>query len=360
MAEIHTPGARPIVQAVLADRLARGARLAEPGEFTLRAFLNGRLDLTRSEAVLGVIEAQTPEQLDFALRQLAGGLFQPVARLRDRVLDTLALLEAGLDFADEPDVEALDRSSLALGLDAAGQELGRLADRLRYRRRSDERPKVVLVGPPNAGKSRLFNALTGLGRALVSDAAGTTRDYLQAPCECDGVTIDLIDTAGIEASGSAITDQAQSLRSGQTAVADLVLVCESADSAIETVVPPGGAVLRVWTKADLARATLPGLLSTSARTGEGLDVLKSAIVKEIRSRASDSDAPASTAARCQEGLRRASGSLRRAAESLDGGFGDEFVALDLRGCLEDLGSVVGETVTDDVLDRIFGRFCIGK
>lgn len=360
MAEIHTPGARPIVQAVLSDRLARGARLAEPGEFTLRAFLNGRLDLTRSEAVLGVIEAQTPEQLDAALRQLAGGLFHPVARLRDEVLDTLAFLEAGLDFADEPDVEALDRSSLALRLDAAGEELGRLADRLRVRQRSDGRPKVVLLGPPNAGKSRLFNALTGQGRAIVSETAGTTRDYLQAPCDCDGLTVELIDTAGIEPSDSGISFQAQSFRSGQMALADLVLVCHSADTLLETPNPPDRPTLHLWTKADLAPGASSGFLATSAISGEGLDALKSAIGKALRGRSSDSDAPASTAARCRESLRRASQSLQSASQTLLAGFGDEFVALDLRACLEDLGAVVGETVTDDLLDRIFGRFCIGK
>ncbi len=361
MAEIHTPGARPLVQRVLADRLARGARLAEPGEFTLRAFLNSRLDLTRAEAVLGVIDAQTPEQLDAALRQLAGGLFQPIARLRDQILDTLALLEAGLDFADEPDVEALDRSALAQNLDASSTELSALADRLRLRHRSDERPKVVLLGPPNAGKSQLFNALVGLDRALVSNTAGTTRDYLSAPCVGDGLEFDLIDTAGIEPSASAITVQAQTFRSGQTALADLILLCRSADTLDEPTPPPSnGPVLHLWTKADTAPAPSSDLLPTSSQTGQGLDALKAAIASSLRARLSDTDAPSSTAARCQESLRRASESLHQAAASLQAGFGDEFVALDLRNALDDLGSVVGETVTDDLLDRIFGRFCIGK
>ncbi|HEU5118266.1 MAG TPA: tRNA modification GTPase [Isosphaeraceae bacterium] len=361
MAEIHTPGARPLVQLVLADRLARGARLAEPGEFTLLAFLNNRLDLTRAEAVLRVIEAQTPEQLDSALRQLAGGLFQPTVRLRDQILDTLALLEAGLDFADEPDVEALDRSALAQSLDAASTDLNALADRLRHRHRSDERPKVVLLGPPNAGKSQLFNALIGLDRALVSSTAGTTRDYLSSPCVCDGLEFDLIDTAGIEPSASAITVQAQTFRSGQSARADLILWCRSADTLDESApTPPDRPVLHLWTKADTAPAPSPDLLSTSSQTGQGLDALKTAIASALRARLSDTDAPASTASRCRESLRRASESLHQAASTLQAGFGDEFVALDLRNALDDLGSIVGETVTDDLLDRIFGRFCIGK
>src|SRR5262249_37432831 len=157
----HTVGSPPLVNLVLSSCLAGGARLAEPGEFTLRAFLSGRIDLTRAEAVLGVIDAATPAQLDAALRQLAGGLAGPITPLPDRLHDMLAHLEANLDFADEPDVDPIGRAAMAAELARAGDEMAALAGRLDARDRREGHPRVVLVGPPNAGKSRPFNALTG-------------------------------------------------------------------------------------------------------------------------------------------------------------------------------------------------------
>ena len=203
---------------------------AAPGEFTLRAFLSGRLDLTRAEAVLGVIDARTPAQLDAALQQLAGGLAGPIVALRDRLLDVLAHLEAGLDFVDEADVDPLGRAALAASLAEAAAEVAALADRLRGRDRPEGHPRVVLVGPPNAGKSRLFNALLGREQALVSPHAGTTRDYLAAPCDCAGLTVELIDTAGDEPATQRDRGPAQDLRSDQVAQADLLLACRSADT----------------------------------------------------------------------------------------------------------------------------------
>ncbi len=364
LAEIHTVGSPPLLQRLLADCLSRGARLAEPGEFTLRAFLNGRLDLTRAEAVLGVIDARNPVQLDAALRQLAGGLSGPIRRLRDRLLDTLAFLEAVLDFAEEPDVVAIDRAALAASLAESSKEIATLSDHLRARDRPDGRPRVVLVGPPNAGKSRLFNALLGRDEALVSDRAGTTRDYLAAPCDCDGLLVELIDTAGIETVPGSIAFRAQELRSEQSAAADLLLFCRSADVVsaddTESALSPDRPRLRVWTKSDVAPATEPDVLATSAATGAGLAALRSAIAASLRARESEGAAPCSTAARCGESLRQAADSLRSAASTLALDGGDELVAIDLRQSLDELGKVVGEVVTDDILDRIFGRFCIGK
>src|SRR6185312_3857000 len=198
IAEVHIVGSTPILDQLLAQYLARGARHAEPGEFTLRAFLSGRIDLTRAEAVLGVIEAANPAQLEAALHQLAGGLSGPILALRDHLLDLVAHLEANLDFSEEPDVDEVGRAALAAELDQSARGLSELARRLDERGRPEGYPRVVLVGPPNAGKSRLFNAMLGRDRAIVSPRAGTTRDYLTGLCDCDGLAVELVDTAGIE------------------------------------------------------------------------------------------------------------------------------------------------------------------
>ncbi|WZO95921.1 tRNA modification GTPase [Isosphaeraceae bacterium EP7] len=362
LAEIHTSGSQPVLALVLADRMRRGARLAEPGEFTLRAFLAGRLDLTRAEAVLGVIEARNPRQLDAALRQLAGGLFGPIQAARDRLLDVVAHLEAGLDFVDESDVDPIGRAVLASELAGMAGAVEELARTLRGRDRIDGAPRVVLVGPPNAGKSRLFNALVGLDRALVSSVAGTTRDYLCAPCDCDGLRVELVDTAGIEDAAGPIADRAQVHRADQAARADLLLDCRPADAGPGDQAIPTGDVpaLIVVTKCDLSAAPAAGTLSTSSATGAGLPALRAAIAEALRGVDADSALPAGTAARCRESLAAAGIALRDASATLADGWGDELVALDLRLAVDSLGQVVGATVNDDILDRIFSRFCIGK
>ena len=365
--EIHLVGSPPLLSQILSNCLSRGARHAEPGEFTLRAFLSGRIDLTRAEAVLGVIEAANPAQLDAALEQLAGGLSGPILAWRDRLLDLVAHLEANLDFTEEPDVDPLGRAALAEELGRSAQDLQALARRLDDRDRPEGYPRVVLVGPPNAGKSRLFNALLGRDRAIVSPQAGTTRDYLTALCDCDGLTVELVDTAGIEPVGDAIGRQAQTHRADQAGRADLLLDCRSADtdnpgdSGVESSRP----VVRVWTKCDLEAPDPadPGAadrLPTSAATGTGLEELRVAIAARLRSQDSEGNLPVGTAARCRGSLLNAEAALRSAAESLLAGGGDELVAFELRLVLEELGKVVGAVVTDDILDRIFRRFCIGK
>jgi tRNA modification GTPase len=361
LAEIHTVGSPPLVQLVLADCLARGARHAQPGEFTLRAFLSGRIDLTRAEAVLGVIDAHTPAQLDAALRQLAGGLSGPITALRDRLLDVLAHLEAGLDFTEEPDVDPIGRAALARELERGADDVTALAERLEDRERPESAPRVVLIGPPNVGKSELFNALLGQSRALVSPQAGTTRDYLSAPCDCAGLLIELIDTAGIENASNPIDERAQTFRADQAARADLLLECRSGDT---TPIPPTEVErprLVVWTKSDVAPPDGDGdAMATSARTGAGLANLRASIAETLRRTAADGDLPASTGARCRESLIRAAESLHAASETLLAIGGDELVAIDLRQAVDDLGKVVGAIVTDDILDRIFRRFCVGK
>jgi tRNA modification GTPase len=225
----------------------------------------------------------------------------------------------------------------------------------------------VLVGPPNVGKSRLYNALLGQDRAIVSPQAGTTRDYLSALCDCNGLVVELVDTAGIEDAGDTITAQAQARRAQETERADLLLACRSAetgDLAGERLVPNQGR-LNIWTKGDQAAPDLGGLRAldlhiTSAASGMGLNELRSAIAQSIRGSLSENDSPAGTGARCRGSLHNAEAALRRASETIISEGGEELVAFDLRLAVDELGRVVGAVVTDDILDRIFRRFCIGK
>ena len=368
MVEIHSSGSGPILRAMLHHCLGRGARLAEPGEFTLRSFLNGRIDLTRAEAVLGVIDAQTPAQLAGALEQLAGGVANLIVRLRDRMTDLLAHLEANLDFAEESDVSPVGVENLARSLGDAAAEVDQLSDRLRQRDRASTRLRVVLVGPPNAGKSRLYNALLGYDRAIVSPLAGTTRDYIEAPCDCDGLMVDLVDTAGEESPDDLIEARAQELRDAQYRLADLRLICVPANESLPAQLASYGATLNlvVRTKADLlvdGLGQVDGAIEsvvTSVSSGQGIGELRQAIARILRDRGSENDLPSGTAARCGHNLLRARDSLTRAAEATRLKLGDELVAADVRQALDELGQVVGEVVTDDILDRIFRQFCIGK
>jgi tRNA modification GTPase len=370
-AEIHTIGCRPLLDAALRQVCASGARLAGPGEFTLRAFLAGRLDLTQAEAVLGVIDARGDEELHTALRQLAGGVAAPLAALRGELLDLLADLEAGLDFADE-DLEFISEAELRQQLRATGKRVTLLEAQLAGRSRTEAFPRVVLIGWPNVGKSTLFNALAGDAAAMVSDGGGTTRDYLTRLVEVEGGEMLLVDTAGYAPSSATsgdLADQVQQQTATQSAQADLLILCldgsrplndwERARLAELTATPQ----LVVGTKGDRATASSlpPTAIATSSRTGAGLDVLRRALRERLDSLPAQEElAVANTAARCRESLRSASGSLDRAQRLAGEEAGEELVASEVRIALDELGKVVGAVYTDDLLERVFGRFCIGK
>lgn len=194
--ELHTIGSPPLLDALIGALCSAGARLAQPGEFTLRAFLSGRIDLTQAEAVLGVIDAVNRRQWEAAVRQLAGGLSRPLGELRASLLDLLADIEAGLDFAEE-EIRFVARDEIERRLATAIAVADAIGGQLAGRRLGSDRPRAVLVGPPNAGKSSLFNALVRRSAALVADTAGTTRDYLIAELDCYGITWELIDTPGV-------------------------------------------------------------------------------------------------------------------------------------------------------------------
>ncbi len=365
--ELHLPGAPPLVDAALAAACRAGARPAKPGEFTLRAFLAGRLDLTQAEAVLGVVDAADQKQLDVALRQMAGGLAAPLQKLRGDLLDVLAHLEAGLDFVEEP-IEFIARDELLAQLTTARVAVQKLADQTSARGDATVVPRVVLVGEPNVGKSSLFNALAGTA-AIVSPIAGTTRDYLTARLVLDGVECEFVDTAGVEQLDRTrpIAAAAQAFTGEQVREADVRLLCLDASrsmtpwEAAELSRPdPQRIVIR--TKADVAASPhLPHGLSVSTVNGTGLDELRRTVRDAILAlRPISGDVVATTAVRCRDSLHRAAAALAAAVQLVEHRGGEELIALELRHALDELGQVVGAVYTDDILDRIFSRFCIGK
>jgi tRNA modification GTPase len=355
LVEIHTLSSPPLVQLLIAQCLNAGARAAQPGEFTMRAFLAGKLDLTRAEAVLGVVSASSREQLKEALTQLAGGLAQPLQVLRDDLLNLLADVEAGLDFADE-DLQFVDRTSLLHRL-AKGLAFITLVRKQMEQRALGHRPfRAVLAGPPNAGKSRLFNALVGKDRAIVSDAPGTTRDWLEATIQIDGVAIQLVDTAGERADTDSIEGQAQNLGREQARQADLVVWCRGPEHRDDPA-PDETAVMSLATKSDLG-TPWPGMPAVSAVTGAGLDELRRLLAQ--RAKAHRGNPLTGSLSRCRHHVNACLVHLRQAHHLVLEEQPAEFLALEVRLALEELGAMVGTVYTDDLLDRIFSRFCIGK
>ncbi len=370
-AEIHTLGSQPLLDAALRMLLGSGFRLAEPGEFTLRAFLAGRLDLTQAEAVLGVIDAADPRQLDVALAQLAGGLAGPLDQLRGRLLDLLAHLEAGFDFADE-DLPFITADEIARQLVKAAQRVSRLAAQMESRTETSEVVRVALVGRPNVGKSSLFNALAGKPGALVFDQPGTTRDYLTVRLDLGGACCMLTDTAGLatgaDTDSQEIHQAAQAASDEQARQARVRLFCLDSTRLVD---PMERALLRnsgpetlvVLTKSDLpSAADFAGpAVRTSSRTGEGIDALKTRLRQSVLDvTLAHGEVVAGTAVRCHGSLAAAAECLQRARDIVQGDCAEELVAADVRAALDELGKVVGAVYTEDVLDRIFSRFCIGK
>ena len=376
-AELHLLGSPPLLDHVLGNLCRQGVRLAQPGEFTLRAFLAGRLDLTQAEAVLGIIDSTNPNALDSALQQLAGGLSQPLSQLRNQLLGLLSHLEAGLDFVEE-EIEFVSREELADKLSSAAHLIDSTLEQMTDRAQSQSLPRVVLVGAPNAGKSSLFNAM--LERfpspapampALVSPSAGTTRDYLSACLDLGRCRCELIDTAGLEVPSDcrSITGTAQDVTHRQMDQADLLVMCIEATAASYSdnsseIQWFEGPVFSVLTKGDLAEgdgARDLGQLACSSLTGEGLEALAQRIADQITTcEPRNGQVLANTALRCRESLERARSSLSSALAIVAENGGEELVAAEIRATLCDLGAVVGAVYTDDILDRIFSQFCIGK
>jgi tRNA modification GTPase len=376
--EIHAPGSPPLLNQIVAALCQSGCRLAEPGEFTLRAFLAGRMDLTQAEAVLGVIDARGEQELATSLSQLAGGLAHPLAQIRGDLLDLLADIEAGLDFVDE-DIQFISSQQIATRLSSALDQTRQLSAQTQSRTDATSLPRIVLVGAPNAGKSSLLNALAGESVALVSPVAGTTRDYVERRTSFCGVECLLVDTAGVAERDSEndaglsheidVTAMEQSRRQREQAAVVVHCVDLSAPLTIQdfAATEPTRETF-VATKADLpgiatTRSWLSEMkaISVSACTGEGVADLARTIGEKVLERdAEASNVVPATAVRCRESLRAAEASLQAALDTVQSQQGDELVAGEIRLALDELGRVAGTVGVDDLLDRVFSRFCIGK
>ncbi|MBS1481006.1 MAG: tRNA uridine-5-carboxymethylaminomethyl(34) synthesis GTPase MnmE [Christensenellaceae bacterium] len=367
MAELYLHGGQTTVRRVLA-LLGRHARGARPGEFTERAFLNGKLDLAQAEAVMDLINAGAERSANSALAQLTGRLSERIAAVEAQLLDALSGLEAAIDYPEELEDDVT--SALPGVLAAAEAELAALIGAGLSGRVLREGARVALIGRPNAGKSSLLNALAGAERAIVTQFAGTTRDVLEEAVSMDGIPVTLFDTAGIRAADDPVERIGVERARRAAERADLLLLCFDAaaplseeDEALlaETA---GRSRLAVCCKGDLpalweAEALSPyGIeaLAVSAETGEGLAALRRAIAASI---APAAESALVTNARHIEALQRAAASVSDAEKSA-GGTEPELVATDLREALAALGQITGREASADLIERIFSKFCVGK
>ena len=377
-AELHTYGSLPLLRGLVDKAGLCGARPARPGEYTMRAFLAGRLDLTQAEAVLGVIEAEQRGTLDHALRQLSGNLSQPLERMRSTLLDLLADVEAGLDFVDE-DISFISDKDLVDRLSAIAVELEQTLRLMQNRGGGSARISVALCGPPNAGKSCLINRLADQQVAIVAPVAGTTRDTVTVDIELQGNHVTLIDTAGIEEAETEVSMQSQAQSRRSTSEARVRLWCVDSTSndfaanaselkeLANRTRKPQTIDLWIATKMDAAmNATLtsdPDLpwIQCSALNGDGIDSLKKSICENLKQHdAEEIGSVVGTAARCSQSLHQAIAAIQQAIQLTTHQEGHEFVSAELRTVAQCLGEVTGTVYTDDILDRVFGRFCIGK
>jgi len=368
--EISCHGGVLVTRLVLETVLAAGARLAEPGEFTQRAFLNGRLDLAQAEAVADLIHSRTELALDAANEQLAGKLSARINQLRDDLMNALAHIEAHIDFPDE-DIAPDTQAALLRRFDRAGEFIEALLRTAREGQILRRGLRAAIVGRPNAGKSSLLNQLLGHERAIVSPVAGTTRDTVEETANVRGIPVVFVDTAGLREAQDAI--EAEGVKRSRAALESAELILHVIDRSVPLAAEDrrlaedlaGRPRLVVLNKLDLEpQAELPtgwSAVSMSCATGEGLEALRDAIQRIVWSGAVAGDPSQVTVnARHADALRRGGEALLRARAALAEGMSLELVALDLRIATGAIGEIVGKTTTDDLLDSIFRQFCLGK
>jgi tRNA modification GTPase len=371
--EFHCHGGIMPVQEVLQLCLEQGARLAQPGEFTLRAFLNGRLDLTQAESIADLVGARSPAASQAALAGLQGKLAQPIRRLRATALDILAEIEARIDF--EEDLPPLDEDAIKVQIQQLLAELTRILATSEQGELLRSGLKVAIVGRPNVGKSSLLNAWSQSDRAIVTELPGTTRDVVESHLVVGGIPVQVLDTAGIRETVDVVEKIGVERSRAAASAADLVLLTidaqagwTSGDRSIYEQVQQRPVIL-VINKIDLVEAKdelpLPDkihpIVRTSAAKCRGIDALENAILDAVHTgniQASNLDLAINQ--RQAAALTRAKTSLQQVQATIDNSLPLDFWTIDLRGAIQALGEVTGEEVTESILDKIFSRFCIGK
>ena len=377
MVEFNLHGNPLILREVLQRLLEEGARLAEPGEFTKRAFLNGKLDLTQAEAVAELISAKTDLARRLALNQLRGALSKEIKPLREELLMLHALVESSIEFEEE-DIPTIEREELIRRLKGILERVNRLLETAKTGKAIRGGIKLAIVGRPNVGKSSLFNRLLGEDRAIVTEIAGTTRDYLEEVVNIGGIPVRLIDTAGIREATDTVERIGVERSLQKLREADLILFVLDASQPKPTpeevelaklVAQSGKPTILVLNKIDLGKVIdlsdfpLKGvpIVEVSAKSGEGIEKLREEILKAVGVQAGEGG-NIYISVRHEELLKRAKAALENALRYLEEGefYSPEILMLDLREASDALGEIVGEVTTEDVLGQIFSTFCIGK
>ncbi len=371
VAEISAHGSPVLLRAIVSEAMRKGARLAEPGEFTLRAYLNERIDLVQAEAVRDLVNAVTPLQARAAFDQLEGTLTSSIGEIDRALLDLTARLEASLDFPDEG-YHFVQGNAAAGEIAAVAARVGALLDSAERGRLIREGLHVVLAGRPNTGKSSLFNALAGAGRAIVTDVPGTTRDLLTEVVDIEGVPVTIVDTAGARlAPADAIEAEGIARAHAARRIASVVVILLDGS---QPLVPDDHALLEetadltrvvAVNKSDLPEAwPLPTILASALKisvlTGAGLPEFREALLAAVAGVEPGRDVPAVTNIRHIELLTRALDALRRAQTAATINAPEEFVLVDLTEARALLEEVTGKRTADDLLGHIFSSFCIGK
>ncbi|HPF89875.1 MAG TPA: tRNA uridine-5-carboxymethylaminomethyl(34) synthesis GTPase MnmE [Flavobacteriales bacterium] len=369
--EVSIHGSTYIQQRVLEAMLDGGARVALPGEFTQRAFLNRKLDLSQAEAVADLIASQSAAQHRLAIHQLRGGFGAHIDALRQQLIDFAALIELELDFGEE-DVQFAQRVELLALLDRLVDLSTELIDSFRYGNAIKQGIPVAILGAPNSGKSTLLNALLNEERAIVSDIPGTTRDTVEETMTVGGILFRFIDTAGLRRTTDTVEQLGIERSYKKAAAASLVVLLADAsrmsEGALRTEagllqerIGEGPRVLPVLNKCDLEGVRVTnGTIAISAKQGVGMDLLKEAFLAHVRAMQSGTGDIVVTNARHVDALTRARKALLEAKQAIDSGVSGELLAIDLRRAQHHLGEITGRIAPDDLLGSIFGRFCIGK
>ena len=377
-AEFHCHGSPVVLRELLSALFAAGARQAGAGEFTKRAFLNGRLDLTQAEAVVDLIDAETASAARNAAAQLDGGLRRVLEPIQDALLDITSRFYAVVDYPDE-DIEDVKPEQVAEALASADRRLTALLATCQRGKVLKSGVRTAIVGRPNAGKSSLLNALAGYERAIVTDVPGTTRDTVEESVLCGGVLLRLIDTAGIRDTADVVEQMGVERSRKALESADLVLAVVDTsrpfspeDAVLLELASHQDRWLLIGSKSDLSSAPVPLLTWQSGQTppaatvvlssvtGEGLDQLEAAVAALFPAGDPKEAGSLLTDQRQEEAARRARDAVRRAREALESGLTPDAVLTDAEEALDALGELTGRTAREEIVSRIFSRFCVGK